>query len=236
MERFEIEVTTRNEFGKSAANRMRKAGFLPANVYSAKDGAKGVTISDKQFRALAQKSRQSQLFILKSNDTALNGRLAIVKEVQKNFLKNMPKHVDFQVLRDDEEITVRVSLKIVGESTGVKNDGGVLTQMVHDLGVRCLPGSIPNEVEINIAALKVGESLHAKDITLPSGVKLADDADETLLTISAAQSQVEETAVAAIATPDAAAAAGATPAAGAAAAPAADAKAAAAPAKDAKKK
>jgi large subunit ribosomal protein L25 len=216
VESFTIEVTERHELGKGGCNRARKAGFIPGIAYHRHDTPVAIQVPYKEFTILAKKARLSQVFTLKSSSSTLNGKSAIVKEVQQDHIKGRVLHVDFQTLRDDEEISIEIPVKLVGESPGVKNDGGVLTLVTHEVTVECLPKNIPSVVEVDISSLALSESIHASDLKLPAGVVLADDPHETIVSVIIPRS-VEEAAPAA--------------AAGAAAAAAAPAAAAKAPAK-----
>ena len=218
MEGFVVEVTARQDSGSNAARRVRKAGFLPSIVYHAGEDSTSVLISTREFMRLGAMARKSQIFTLKSNIEKLNGRSAIVKEVQLDYIKKVPTHVDFLALNDNEEVEIVIAIKFVGEAPGVKLDGGILTILAHEVTVRCLPKFIPSEFLVDISSLKVGNSIHLRDIALPEGVKPVDSLDETIVSIVAPQAAQEASATAA---PGAAAAAGAAAAPGAAAAGAA---------------
>ncbi len=201
-----IEISLRDGKGSSLNRRLRKEGLIPSIVYHKGEVSLNASVVYKDFYRIASQSTSSQVFLLKSNDQRFDGKTCLVKEIQKDFLKNKVLHVDFQTLKDDEQITVRVPIHVKGEATGVKNEGGILTVLMHDLGVTCLPRQIPKDLIINVAELKLGESIHASDIELPSGVSLDDDAHETIVSVVAVR-VVEETPVAdAAATPEAAAA------------------------------
>lgn len=214
-----IEIEPRERTGSSNNRRIRTEGLIPSIVYHKGETSVNASVLYKEFYRTASQSTSSQVFLLKSSDARFNGKSCIVKEVQRDFLKGKVLHVDFQTLKDDEQITVRVPIHVKGEAYGVKNDGGILSVAVHDLGVTCLPRQIPKEFILDVTELKMGGSIHASDIVLPEGVELDDDAHETIVSVVAVR-VVEEApaAAAAAATPEGAAAA--TPA---AAAPAADA-------------
>lgn len=220
MEGFVVEVTARQDTGSGAARRIRKAGFLPSVVYHAGEGSTSVLISTREFMRLGAMARKSQIFTLKSNIEKLNGRPAIVKEVQLDYIKKMPTHVDFLALNENEEVEIIIALKFVGEAPGVKLDGGILTILTHEVTVKCLPRHIPKEFVVDISAMKVGNSIHLRDIAMPEGVQAVDSLDETIVSIVAPSAAVE-TAVAAPGAEAAGAAAAAAPGAAAAAAPAA---------------
>lgn len=231
MEGFVVEVTARQDTGSGAARRIRKAGFLPSVVYHSGEESTSVLISTREFMRLGGMARKSQIFTLKSNIEKLDGRAAIVKDVQIDYLKKVPTHVDFLALKDDEDVEISIAIKFAGEAPGVKLDGGVLTILTHEVTVSCLPRFIPKEFIIDISALKVGNSLHVRDIVVPEGVKLVDSPDDTIVSV-VAQSAQEATSAA-----PGAAGADAAPAAAAAAGDAAKAATAkAAPAKAADKK
>ncbi len=209
MEGFEVEVTSRQDTGSGAARRARKAGFLPSIVYHAGEESVPVLISAREFVKLASNAKKSQVFLLKSNIDSLNGRPALVKDVQIDYLKKTPMHVDFLALKEDEEVEVTLSIKFIGEAPGVKLDGGILTILKHEAQVMCLPKNIPQEIKVDISALKIGQSIHVRDVELPEGVRFLDSEDETIVSVVVQSEQ-------AAATPAAADAAAATPAAAAA--------------------
>lgn len=209
MENFTIEVSERPTLGKGSANRCRKAGFIPAVAYHKSEAPLAVQVPFKEFTALASKARLSQVFTFKSTSSTLNGKAAIVKEIQQDYLKNRVIHVDFQTLKDDEEITVEIPVKLVGEAPGVKVQGGILAVVTHEVSVTCLPKYIPVSISVDITSLGLGQSIHAEQLVLGEGVTLADDPTETIVSVVASRATEEE----------------AKPAAEAAAAPAAAAKA-----------
>jgi large subunit ribosomal protein L25 len=221
MEQFEIEVSSRTGSGSAEARRVRKSGRIPAIVYSHGEAGLPTSVVYNEFIKVARQAKSSQLFTIKSEDKTINGRRAVVKEVQKDHLQGTVLHVDFQAISENEELTIRVAVRPVGEAPGVKLDGGILTVVAHELSIRCLPKHIPQHLDVDISALRIGSSIHAEELKLPEGVKLAGNPGETIVSVVAVRANAEDEAAA-------------TPAAGAAAAPAAGA-AAAAPAADAKK-
>lgn len=207
MENFTIEVTERPALGKGSANRCRNAGFIPGVAYHRAEKPVAVQVPLKEFTALASKARRSQVFTFKSSSSHLNGKAAIVKEIQQDYLKGRVIHVDFQTLKDDEEITVDVPVKLVGESPGVKNQGGILAIVTHEVTVRCLPKNIPSAVNVDISSLALGQSLHAEQLALGDGVTLADDPTETIVSVVASRAEEEAKPAAGEAAPAAGAAA-----------------------------
>lgn len=191
MENFTIEVAERTNLGKTGCNRCRREGFIPAIAYHRADKPVAIQVPYKEFTMLARKARMSQVFTFKSDSKDLNGKSAIVKEVQQDYVKGKVLHVDFQTLRDDEEITVDIPVTLVGESPGVKVQNGILTFVTHEVTVTCLPKNIPSQVQVDISALGLGQSIHAGDLQLGSGVVLADDPHETIVSVVAPRTAEE---------------------------------------------
>ncbi len=192
MENFTIEIAERKELGKGSCNRCRKAGLIPGVAYHRADEPVAVQVPYKEFTMLARKARMSQVFTFKSDNPALNGKAAIVKEVQQDYVKNLVLHVDFQTLKDDEEITIEVPVKLVGEAPGVKVQAGVLTLVTHEIYVTCLPKNIPSQIEVDISSLGLGQSIHVSDVKLAAGVTVVDDPHETIVSVVASRAAEEE--------------------------------------------
>lgn len=194
MESLDINIEPRAEEGSRASRRYRSNGQLPAVVYHRGEEAVSAVVDYNQFLQLASRSKSSQLFNLKSKEGHLNGRMALVKGVQKDYVSGKLLHVDFQALRDDEEITVEVPVTIVGEAPGVKSDGGVLTVMRHSLKVSCLPKDIPGTIQVSVAELGLNESIHIGEIEFPSGVTPLEGEDEPVVGVTTQRQEEEKPA------------------------------------------
>lgn len=191
MENFTIEVQEREVLGKIAANRARREGVLPGVAYHRGEEPVSIQVPYKEFMMLASRARKTQVFTFKSESSKLGGKIAIVKEIQRDYIKNRLLHVDFQTLKEDEELSVDVPVRLVGESPGVKNQGGLLTFVTHEVTVMCLPKDIPGSVEVDISGLNLGESVHAGDLGWPQGVSLKDDEEETIVSVVASRTSEE---------------------------------------------
>jgi large subunit ribosomal protein L25 len=156
--------------------------------------------------------------------------LSFLQEVQRDPITDRFLHVDLQEVKENEKMVINVIVHTVGESTGVKNEGGILDISSYRLRIRCLPKDLPAFIEVDVTELAVGEAIHVSELKPIAGVEFLDDKNQSVVLCSAPP---EEEAA-----PVVAAAEGAVPAEGAAAAPADGAAAgdgkAAAPAGDAK--
>lgn len=220
---FTLDVEKRQDLGANASKRLRAQGFVPSVVYARGEKAIACAISYKEFVKAAQSARISQVFVFRSKDGEINGRSAIVKEIQKENIGGKVMHVDFQALHENEEIVVRIPLSIKGEAQGVKLDGGILTVSAHEMSVSCLPKAIPQSIDVDVSDLRLGQSIHAEDVKLPQGVRLSGNPLETIVSVVAVRQVVEETPATAAVGAEGATAEGAAaaPAEGAAATPAA---------------
>ena len=183
MKNFVLELKNREHVGTSQARRLRREGLIPAVVYANGQETVSASLVDRDFRKIGSVASPSQLFTLKSDDKRIGGKLALVKEVQRSYVRDQLLHVDLQTVREDEEIKLRVSIKFVGESPGVKNDGGLLAVASHDIGISCLPRQIPEFITVDVSALKVNDSIHAGAVTLPDGVALTDAKDMSIVSV-----------------------------------------------------
>ena len=161
----------------------------------------------------------TQLFKFTSSNSALNGLTTLIKEVQIEPIKNRVLHVDFIALSAGHMVTVTVPVELVGENLAVREMRATLNQNEYQIEVECLPDAIPTKLTIDISPLEEGDSLHASDIVLPTGVKLKSIKGLTIVSAVSKKAADAEAAAQEAATAAAKpAAAAAAPAAGKAAA------------------
>ena len=185
-DQIKLSATSRTEKGKGVAKRLRMEGKLPAVVYGHKTAPIALTIDAKQLLNLIVEGKsEHKLFGLSIEG---NGKPAektvMIKELQIHPLKRTFLHVDFFEVAMDEELTLSLIIKLVGEAPGVEM-GGILQQVRREIEIKCLPSQIPDTVEIDVSALNIGDSVHLNDIQLPEGIKVLDDADLTIATVLA---------------------------------------------------
>ncbi len=223
---LDLQAETRTVSGTGAAKRMRKAGNIPAALYGRKVEAANIQVHGKTFSKLLAGSASDNILVsLKIAGTA-GDQLALVQEVQHDYLRGGILHVDFHAIAHDEEIHASVPVVTVGEAPGQKF-GGLIEAIHHELEVHCLPKDLPESIQIDVSALELGKGIHIGEITFPAGVASRLGADVVVVMCVEPKVEVEPEPVAAVA---------AAPAAGAAAAPAAGKTAAPAAAKPAAKK
>ncbi len=177
-----LSAELREEFGKGAARRLRRASKVPAVLYG--HGADPVHLAvDGHDAMLALKQRNALLSL------EFDGRseLALPKAVQRDPLKGFIRHVDFVLVRRGEKVVVDVTVVVDGAVTGE----GVLTIESATLAVRADATALPSGLHVDVTELQVGDSITAGDIELPPGVELAVEPDTTVVTIAAPQVEAE---------------------------------------------
>ncbi len=185
-EQLKLSATVRKETGKGVARRLRQKGALPAVVYGHKTTATPLEVDLKQFTqvVLGGKSGRKLFGLSIEEDGGNTEKTVVIKELQVDPVKRDYLHVDFFEVAMDEEITIQIPIKLIGEAEGVKI-GGVLQQVRRELEIRCLPTQIPDTLDIDVSSLNIGDSIHLKDMQLPPGIKIAEDADLTIITVLA---------------------------------------------------
>jgi large subunit ribosomal protein L25 len=245
MQRMEMTAQVRQQAGKGAARQVRRDGRVPAVLYGAKASPLVLSLDPHRLRAALAAGANTLIDLKVEGDGAAAAKIVMVKDYQVDPVKRTMVHADLYEIRMDQAITVEIPIRLTGKAEGVKS-GGILEQVRRTVQAECLPDRIPDAIEVDVASLTIGQSIHAGDVTLPEGVKLKSAAGDTIVVVVAPQAEVvptpeeQEAALkASLAAPEAAA--GAAPAAGATkgapgAAPAAGAKGApgAAPAAGAK--
>lgn len=191
METTTLIAKTRVTDGSRTAGRLRRAGFVPAVVYGhgMKPLALQVGVRDLQ-KILHTKAGANVIIDLDVQDAKLKERTCRIKAIQHNPVTDHIAHVDFTVISMTEKITVKVPLVVLhaDEAEGIKS-GGILDTVHHEVEVECLPLAIPQKIDVNVKALKLGGSVHAKDLVLPAGVRCTLPEDEVVVAIHAPRAE-----------------------------------------------
>jgi large subunit ribosomal protein L25 len=141
---------------------------VPAVVYGGKEKSQPLQVSARDINAML--SHASGENILVELEIAGKSRLALVQEVQHAPLGGAVLHIDFHAVSQDEVIEADVPLEPMGIANGVKNMGGLLEQNIRALAIECLPRDLPDVIRVDVSALDIGDSIHVREIQLPSGV------------------------------------------------------------------
>jgi large subunit ribosomal protein L25 len=157
--------------GRSAVRKLKARGVVPAIIYGAKDKPETLQVSKRDINAmLSHASGENILVELEIEGDGGKNRLALVQEVQHSPVGGDVLHIDFHAVSMDEKIQADVPLEVVGTANGVKNFGGLLEQNLRSLAIECLPRDLPDILTVDVSALEIGDSIHVRDIALPTGV------------------------------------------------------------------
>jgi large subunit ribosomal protein L25 len=228
---FVVGAESRNDQGKGASRRLRRAGKVPAILYGGKGEASNLTLDQLKLLNIIEDERfYSSIITIKVDG---KDQQAIVKDVQMHPAKHAVLHVDLQRVLADQAIRIHLPIHFINETTcpGVKTEGGQVSHLKTDVEITCLPKDLPEALVVDMAGMHLNDTIFLKDVQVPPGVTipaLAQGRDIPVVSIHAPRAEEPEPAAAE-------AAAAATPAGDAKAAPAAGADAKAAPAADAKK-
>ncbi len=243
MKQFKLTVLPREQTGRSASRRLRTAKKIPAVLYGKHTQPVNLAVDVPEFTRLIKAVGGSAAIIELERGNA-GPALSVLKEIQRDPITDRFVHIDLQEIKADEKMELDVPVHVTGESTGVKNNGGILDLASHKLRIRCFPKDLPEFIQVDVTELQVGHSIFVRDLKPVEGVEFRATADQPVVSCVEPAAEEEVVAVAAEAVPVEGAAApvegAAAPAAGAAkpgaAAPAAgDKKAGAAPAAGDKK-
>jgi large subunit ribosomal protein L25 len=116
----------------------------------------------------------------------------LIREIQRHPVKRNVLHVDFQELVAGERVVVHIPIVLTGVPDGVKNSGGILSQIMQDLECRVDPLNMPSKIEVDVTELTIGHSLHVSEMTIPEGVEVIDDPESTVAIVAAPKAEEEK--------------------------------------------
>jgi large subunit ribosomal protein L25 len=164
-----VSAKGRTDRGKNAARRLRREGFIPGVVYGGKGGTIAVAVDPKALQKVLR-SEAGRNTILKLDIAGSGAANAILKSWQVDPIKESFLHADFYRIAMDVAIRVTVPIHITGEARGVKVDGGILEVILREIEVECLPGDIPERIDVDVADLGINGAVRVSD--LPPNVKI----------------------------------------------------------------
>ena len=178
---FKIKGEKREVFGKNASRRLRRSGMVPVILYGAKDVNVPLTIKKTDFfQILKMETGENTVFEVSFNSETKN---AMIKELQKNPVTDEIIHVDLIRITMDKAIRVSVPVVTVGDSIGVKTEGGFVDYINREIEIECLPKDIPEHIEIDISNLHLRQSFKVGEVVVPDEVKLVNDPEDILIHI-----------------------------------------------------
>jgi large subunit ribosomal protein L25 len=190
-----VSAQTRTGVGRSAVNKLKRQGFVPAVVYGGKDQPLPLQVNAREIGTLLSRATSEHILVdLQIADGGqTSNRLALIQQVQHDPIRGSVLHVDFHAVRADEKIHAQIPVEPFGEPAGVKNSGGILEIALHLLSIECFPRDLPELIRIDVSALEIGQAVHVKNIALPAGVLARHDPELTVARVAAPAVEVEPT-------------------------------------------
>jgi large subunit ribosomal protein L25 len=169
---IQLNAEPREDSGKGASRRLRHTGMVPAVVYGGDNAPISIMLQHNVFlHALDNEAIYTQLIDLK---VGKKSEEVVLRDLQRHPYKNKIMHADF--FRIDNKVAINVTVPVhtlnADDCVGVKIDGGMLSLMMSEIDVICLPKDIPEYLEIDVAELQLGETIHLSQIKMPNGVEI----------------------------------------------------------------
>ena len=175
-----LEAERREDSGKGVARKLRAAGRVPAVFYGHDQEATPLSVDAREMVHVLHSSGGSNVLL----DLIVDGKphLAMPREIQRDHIHNKLIHIDFLAVSRTETITVDVPVIEFGDAAGVK-EGGVVEHHLRDLRVECLPQDVPDQLDVDISDLNIGDMIHVRDVVVPAGVTVLTNPDDAVLSV-----------------------------------------------------
>ena len=178
-----LSAEPREGVRKGANRKLRATGRVPAVLYGKDHEPTLLSVDAREAERLFQQiSVENTIIELKVKGDSSKIQ-ALVREVQVGAVRPDLVHIDFYKVQAGVKLEVEVPVELVGIPNGVRQDGGVLEQVVHEVPVRCLPDQIPESISIDVTALGIDDSLHVSDLRVAEGVEILMDPERTLCVV-----------------------------------------------------
>src|SRR5438874_13088609 len=190
-----LKVERRDDTGRSAARKLKARGIVPAIIYGAKEKPQPLQTSARDINAMLSHASGENILVELQIAGEKSNRTALVQEIQHSPVGGAILHIDFHAISMDQAIQTDVPLEPIGVPEGVKTFGGLLEQSLRSLAIECLPRDLPDRITVDVSRLNIGDSIHVRDIQLPSGVTAKVPVDLTAFSVMAPVVEEEPVAV-----------------------------------------
>jgi large subunit ribosomal protein L25 len=180
-----LKAEQRSATGRSAVRKLKARGVVPAIIYGAKDKPQPLQVSARDINAMLSHASGENILVELEIAGEKSNRTALVQEIQHSPVGGAILHIDFHAISMDQAIQTDVPLEPIGVPEGVKTFGGLLEQSLRSLAIECLPRDLPDRITVDVSKLNIGDSIHVRDIQLPSGVTAKVQADLTAFSVLA---------------------------------------------------
>ncbi len=181
----ELTVQSRAMTGTRPMRRLRAQGVIPGVVYG-KDMKKSLNVSVNQrelLKLLHTKAGEHAVITLRVDEGKVLNKPAMVHVVQHDPVDGRVVHVDFHTILLTERLKVKVAVNLKGEPVGVKEEGGILEHFMREVEVECLPTEIPDQIEFDVSELKVGDTIHVRDLPRPKNATIISEPEAAVASV-----------------------------------------------------
>jgi large subunit ribosomal protein L25 len=201
MAKSKLGAALRGDSGKGVARKLRSTGRVPAVLYGHGEQPRALSVDAHALGLLIGAVNVENTIVTLDIDGE-GPQDVLLREVQMHPYKPEPLHVDFFHVNARETLHVKIPVRLQGTPVGVHTDGGVLDQVLYEVEVECLPGNIPDAVEIDVSNLALGESVRVGEIPAVDGVKFLQDDEQPIASIVASRAEISAIDEAAAAEPE----------------------------------
>ena len=185
----QLSATARSVSGKGAARSLRRDGRLPAIIYGHAREPLSLSVPEREFERLLEKFAAENTVIELQIDGSMSRTL--IREIQRHPVRRNVLHVDFLELVAGERVVVRIPIVLQGIPEGVRQAGGILSQIMQELECRVDPLNMPSKIDVDVTELTIGHSVHVSEMTIPEGVEVLDDPESTVAIVAAPKAEEE---------------------------------------------
>ena len=192
MQRMDLEADQREKSGKGVARTLRRAGRIPAVLYG--DGKSSLLSLHPAdlIKILKSESGENALINLKiKGEKSVETKTAILRDFQKDPVTGGILHADLFEINMNKAIRVRVPILVKGDLPEGVKEGGVLQHNLREIEIECLPSMIPDHLDVDAAHLKIGESIHVRDLQVQQGIRVLEDMDLAIVSVAAPMSEAK---------------------------------------------
>ena len=187
---MELAVTKRDIAKKPKS--LREEGFLPAVVYGRSEESTPISVDSKAFEKVYKAAGASSVVTLTGLDA---NKSTLIQQVDVHPVSGDILHADFYAIEKGQKVTVSVPLQFDGVSPAVKELGGILTKVMHEIEIECEPAELPHSIIVDVSKLMtLDDQIKVSDLAFPKSAKISVDQDEVVAMISVAKEEVEEAA------------------------------------------
>ena len=198
-----LTVKRRALVGRRPVRRLRREGLVPGVVYGKALDPLAIAVSHRDLvKLLHAKAGEHALVTLRLEDGVSWEKPVLVQAVQQDPVDGRVVHVDFHAIVLTERLKVKVPVMLKGEPVGVKQEGGILEHFLREVEVECLPTEIPSSVEHDVSAMKIGETIHVRDLAPPKNARITTDPEGVIASVQAPKAEPAAEEAAAVTEPE----------------------------------